>query len=316
MLLDRYDIDIVTDYNGDNYDLPYIARRMAYAPPIPLDNKQTSLRSLGRIRVGYPITVEKGEFTSKQVGTKEMWKLKNVYGRQYMDMLTIIGRSMSLRSYRLKATAPLILCHMNAYEIDLTMMTPAKIAKTAMIRFFGLVSEQPLVSCDGLLPSSVKSIVDRKPYPFATLEQRFYRLSFEQKIKATSVLVCFYDADDKMVHYAIGTRASDEQKEDLHYTLITEYWNGTEDQRQELAVYCLRDAILPMLLMWRMRSLPNYIEMSRVFGIGITDLVKRGQSIKTQMLIQRFCHDKGFIVPYFPPRIKVRRDAFRVTHTL
>ena len=37
-----------------------------------------------------------------------------------------------------------------------------------------------------------------------------------------------------------------EQKEDVHHTMISELQNGNAQTRRRLAVYCLKDAYLPL----------------------------------------------------------------------
>jgi len=39
-----------------------------------------------------------------------------------------------------------------------------------------------------------------------------------------------------------------EQKEDVHHSIITDLQNGTDQTRRRLAVYCLKDALLPIRL--------------------------------------------------------------------
>lgn len=71
-----------------------------------------------------------------------------------------------------------------------------------------------------------------------------------------------------------------EQKEDVHHSIITDLQNGTAESRRRLAVYCLKDAYLPMRLMDKLMCLVNYTEMARVTGVPFSYLLSRGQQIK------------------------------------
>ena len=71
-----------------------------------------------------------------------------------------------------------------------------------------------------------------------------------------------------------------EQKEDVHHTMITELFNGTPESRRRLAVYCLKDAYLPQRLMDKLMCLVNYTEMARVTGVPFNYLLAKGQQIK------------------------------------
>jgi hypothetical protein len=93
-------------------------------------------------------------------------------------------------------------------------------------------------------------------------------------------------------------------KEDIHYTRITELWNGSDDDRRMLAVYNLVDAMLPWQNMCELRTLGTLIEMARVSKTDITQQMQKGQNVKSTMLLQWEAKAADFIVPYLPPRIK------------
>ena len=71
-----------------------------------------------------------------------------------------------------------------------------------------------------------------------------------------------------------------EQKEDVHHSIITELQEGNPQSRRRLAVYCLKDAFLPLRLLDKLMSLTNYMEMARVTGVPLSYLLTRGQQIK------------------------------------
>ena len=58
------------------------------------------------------------------------------------------------------------------------------------------------------------------------------------------------------------------------------FQNGNEQTRRRLAVYCLKDAILPLRLLEKLMSFINYMEMARVTGVPLSFLLARGQQIK------------------------------------
>jgi hypothetical protein len=47
-----------------------------------------------------------------------------------------------------------------------------------------------------------------------------------------------------------------------------------------LAVYCLKDAYLPLRLLDKLMCVINYMEMARVTGVSLSSLLTRGQQIK------------------------------------
>jgi len=56
--------------------------------------------------------------------------------------------------------------------------------------------------------------------------------------------------------------------------------DGNEHTRRRLAVYCMKDALLPLRLLDKLMCLINYIEMARVTGVPLSYLLARGQQIK------------------------------------
>ena len=79
---------------------------------------------------------------------------------------------------------------------------------------------------------------------------------------------------------AVSAHFLGQQKEDVHYSIISDLQNGTADDRRRLAVYCIKDALLPQRLMDKLYVLINYIEMARVVGVPLDYLNSRGQQIK------------------------------------
>ena len=88
-----------------------------------------------------------------------------------------------------------------------------------------------------------------------------------------------------------------EQKEDVHHTMITELHNGTPESRRRLAVYCLKDAYLPQRLMDKLMCLVNYTEMARVTGVPFNYLLAKGQQIKFMSQLFRKALEKDLVIP-------------------
>eukprot|EP00392_Amoebophrya_sp_AT5.2_P000852 g854.t1 len=88
-----------------------------------------------------------------------------------------------------------------------------------------------------------------------------------------------------------------DQKEDVHYSMIGTLHTGTAETRRRLAVYCLKDAKLPLRLLEKLCCLYNYVEMARVTGTPLNFLLFRGQAIKVFGQILRRAKDSGYIAP-------------------
>ncbi len=106
--------------------------------------------------------------------------------------------------------------------------------------------------------------------------------------------------DYKLRSYSLNAVCShflDEQKEDVQHTIITDLFEGNDETRRRLAVYCLKDAYLPQRLMDKLMLLINYTEMARVTGIPFNFILARGQQVKVVSQLYRCAADEGYVIP-------------------
>jgi DNA polymerase delta subunit 1 len=88
-----------------------------------------------------------------------------------------------------------------------------------------------------------------------------------------------------------------EQKEDVHHSIISDLQNGNEQTRRRLAVYCLKDAYLPLRLIDKLMCIINYMEMARVCGVPMMYLLARGQQIKVVSQLLRKAKEQNLLIP-------------------
>ncbi len=93
-----------------------------------------------------------------------------------------------------------------------------------------------------------------------------------------------------------------EQKEDVHHSIITDLQNGTDQTRKRLAVYCLKDALLPLKLLEKLMCIINYMEMARVTGVPLSYLLSRGQQIKVVSQLLRKALEQDLVMPALRPQ--------------
>ena len=110
----------------------------------------------------------------------------------------------------------------------------------------------------------------------------------------------YMQRNHKLSSYTLNSVCTEflgQQKEDVHHSIITDLQNGSDEDRHRLAVYCLKDALLPQRLMDKLSVLVNYIEMARVTGVPVSFLITRGQQIKVFSMILRKCQKEKLLVP-------------------
>lgn len=113
-------------------------------------------------------------------------------------------------------------------------------------------------------------------------------------------LLQFVQREYKLRSYTLNSVSAQflgEQKEDVHHSIITSLQNGDSETRRRLAVYCLKDAYLPLRLMEKLMALVNYTEMSRVTGVPFMYLLSRGQQIKVISQLFRKCLQIETVIP-------------------
>ncbi|WFD30639.1 DNA-directed DNA polymerase [Malassezia sp. CBS 17886] len=106
--------------------------------------------------------------------------------------------------------------------------------------------------------------------------------------------------DYKLRSYSLNSVSFEflqEQKEDVHYSLITELQNAGPEARRRLAVYCLKDAYLPQRLVDKLMCFINYTEMARVTGVPFNYLLSRGQQVKVVSQLFRKARHDGYLIP-------------------
>ncbi|XP_071696476.1 DNA polymerase delta catalytic subunit [Rutidosis leptorrhynchoides] len=106
--------------------------------------------------------------------------------------------------------------------------------------------------------------------------------------------------DYKLSSYSLNSVSAhflNEQKEDVHHSIISDLQNGSAETRRRLAVYCLKDAYLPQRLLDKLMYIYNYVEMARVTGVPLSFLLSRGQSIKVLSQLLRKAKQKNLVLP-------------------
>ena len=104
----------------------------------------------------------------------------------------------------------------------------------------------------------------------------------------------------KLSSYSLNSVSSEflgQQKEDVHHSIISDLQQGSDADRRRLAVYCIKDAYLPMQLMNKLSIMINYVEMARVSGVPLNFILTRGQQIKVFSMILRKTKKEKLLVP-------------------
>jgi len=108
--------------------------------------------------------------------------------------------------------------------------------------------------------------------------------------------------DHKLRSYtlnAVSFHFLGEQKEDVHHSVISDLQEGNAQSRRRLAVYCLKDAYLPLRLLDKLMCVINSMEMARVTGVPLSYLQTRGQQIKVVSQLLRKAMEQDLLIPTY-----------------
>lgn len=123
-------------------------------------------------------------------------------------------------------------------------------------------------------------------------------VNFEGRVPFDLLLILLRDY--KLRSYtlnAVSYHFLQEQKEDVHHSIITDLQNESDQTRRRLAVYCIKDAYLPLRLLNKLMCVVNYMEMARVTGVPLSCLLTRGQQIKVVSQLLRKAKERGYLMP-------------------
>ena len=108
----------------------------------------------------------------------------------------------------------------------------------------------------------------------------------------------------KLRSYTLNSVSSlvlDQTKEDVHYSHIHPMWAvpGADGDagRRRLISYCMKDAKLPLIIMTKKQSLPASVELARLTGVSMGDLVSRGQEIMSLTKLLHEIRGSGLVLP-------------------
>lgn len=108
-----------------------------------------------------------------------------------------------------------------------------------------------------------------------------------------------------------------EDKIDIAHSEIERYWNGNEDQFGKLIEYARKDAQLALKLLLEKNMLDKFIEISKVSGLLLQDILDGGEATRIENLLLREFNKLDYVIPCKPSSNEIlKRIAERETKGL
>jgi DNA polymerase elongation subunit (family B) len=118
------------------------------------------------------------------------------------------------------------------------------------------------------------------------------------------MLVAIQNSQHRLEQYkldAVAKHFLGDQKVDIPFTQITPMWRAGPAERRELAIYCLKDAQLPLDLNAKIDALTQTVEMARSTGILFDAVLQRGIMVRNTSLLLRRARVRGLVFPNLSP---------------
>ena len=104
-----------------------------------------------------------------------------------------------------------------------------------------------------------------------------------------------------------------EDKIDIKHSEIKKYWNGSEEQIDNLITYTRKDAILALRILLEKKMLDKFIELSKVSGLLLQDVLDSGESSRIENLLLREFNKSDFVIPCKPTQKEIaKRNEERI----
>lgn len=108
-----------------------------------------------------------------------------------------------------------------------------------------------------------------------------------------------------------------ESKIDVSHSEINSHWEDEGEKFEKLVNYSRKDAELPFRMLLEMNMLDKFIEISKVSGLVIQDVLDGGEATRIENLLLREFNKRGFVIPNKPTNDELaRRNEERIKHSL
>ncbi|HKZ45151.1 MAG TPA: DNA polymerase domain-containing protein [archaeon] len=114
----------------------------------------------------------------------------------------------------------------------------------------------------------------------------------------------------RLKRYGLGDVSRELLNEDkigISHSEIEKHWNGDENQVKRLVDYARKDAELVLKLLLEKEMLGKFIEVSKVSGLLLQDVLDSGEAARAENLLLREFNKLDFVVPCKPTPREVQR---------
>ena len=269
-LIQEENPDIITGWNTDGFDIPWLFKRATETGVSEEFSKMSKLKDVtSKIKIK-----QKKSYTGELVNVEYV----DMVGRIQMDLLPLVRKAYKLESYKLDRVAANFI-NGGILKLEYNEHNDTTVIYTKSVT--GLNNENFVVFniLDGYLDNQY---MDGKKFEISNLNQKEKTFIIEGPI----------DLDlEKSCKWCLG-------KDDVSPKDIFRLQKGNDSDRFIIAKYCMMDVILCIEILNKLELLTNNIGMANVCKNPLSWIIHRGQGVKILSLVSYFLKSKEYLLPF------------------
>tara|TARA_B100000575_G_scaffold294664_1_gene312892 strand:- start:7468 stop:11382 length:3915 start_codon:yes stop_codon:yes gene_type:complete len=271
-LIMKEDPDIITGWNTDGFDTPWLFKRAQELEIDNIFNYMSRMKSFESVLNEKHIKGPTGELIKKE--------FVDIPGRIQMDMLPLVQKGFNLDSYKLDNVSANFI---NGKIANLVYDKSTDKTLLCTNSVIGLNNGNYIVlnEIDGYLENKYK---DGKKFQISNLDKDKKTFEIEGSLDINKDLYSKYS-------WCLG-------KDDISPQDIFNLQKKGPKERSILAYYCMMDVILCHELLLKLSLLTNNIGMANVCLNPLAWIIHRGQGIKILSLTAYFLKQRNYVLPY------------------
>jgi len=266
------DPDIITGWNTDGFDTPWLFKRAEEL------NISDDFNCLSKIREFKSIIKEKQ--VKGPTGELILKEYVEIPGRIQMDMLPLVQKGHNLDSYKLDNVSATFI---NGKIVKLMYDSDTKLTTIFSNSTEGLNAGNYIVfnEVDGYLENKYED------------GRKFQIIEVDHSTKSFTISASLTIHNDSISKYnwCLG-------KDDVSPQDIFALQKQGPKERSKLAYYCMMDVILCHELLLKLALVTNTIGMANVCLNPLSWIIQRGQGIKILSLTAYFLKQNNYLLPY------------------
>ena len=265
--------DILIGYNVFGFDESYTWHR---AEELGLIHDSSPIHQLTRLfELAGEMKLEEKFLSSSAMGDNRMY-IWTAHGRLQIDMFHYIKRNFVLPSYKLdEVTKHFMSGKIKKSHYDGTVLT---------LEVAGAIKD--------VRPGRAITLLDD------TGETVSPKLTVTTVTGSTLTFACSLD-EDALTEMEDATKWVI-VKDDVSPQDIFRLHRGSAEDRAIVGKYCLQDCDLVVDLYRKLETFNNSMSMANVCTVPVGYIFTRGQGIKIESLIFKFCRELGIVIPVLP----------------